>query len=262
MASSQRRPRVAVHKFSSCDGCQLAFLNLGEDLLALNELVDIVHFAEAGMLDETAQVDIAFIEGSISTNKDVQRIRTIREQSRYLITIGACATAGGLQALRNLAHTNDWLAAIYPTPDYIDSLEHVTPISSQVHVDFELWGCPINQRQLVTVIRALLWNTLPDIEQDKLCLECKRQQHVCVMVTQGTACMGPITRNGCGALCPSLGRGCYGCYGPGENPNTHALGQHLEGLGLLPEQIANQFLAINNQAEPFRSAGKNWKDKS
>jgi len=262
MESRQTKPRIAVHKFSSCDGCQLAFLNLGEDLLALNELVEIVHFAEAGMLNETATVDIAFIEGSISTTEDIQRIRTIREQSQHLITIGACATAGGLQSLRNLAHGNDWLPAIYPTVDYIDSLDHVTPISAQVHVDFELWGCPINQRQLVTVIRALLWNTMPELEQDKLCLECKRQQHVCVMVTQGTACMGPVTRSGCGALCPSVGRGCYGCYGPGENPNPTALGQRFEGFGLLPEQIANQFLAINNQAEPFTTAGKAWKDKS
>lgn len=262
MVTRQTKPRIAVHKFSSCDGCQLAFLNLGEDLLVLNELVEIVHFAEAGMLDENASVDIAFIEGSISTAEDIQRIRTIREQSQHLITIGACATAGGLQALRNLAQGNDWLQAIYPSPDYIDSLEHVTPISAQVHVDFELWGCPINQRQLVTVIRALLWDTLPDVEQDKLCLECKRQQHVCVMVTQGTACMGPVTASGCGALCPSVGRGCYGCFGPGENPNTTALAQRFEGFGLLPEQIANQFLAINNQATPFTTAGKSWKDKS
>ena len=262
MQPQQSKPRIAVHKFSSCDGCQLAFLNLGEDLLLLNDIVEIVHFAEAGMLDESARVDIAFIEGSISTNEDIQRIKHIREQSHYLITIGACATAGGLQALRNLAQADDWLAAIYPTKGYIDSLEQVTPISAQVHVDFELWGCPINQRQLLTLIRSLLWDALPDIEQDKLCLECKRQQYVCVMVTQGTACMGPVTRNGCGALCPSVGRGCYGCYGPGENPNTTALGHRFEGLGLLPAQIANQFLAINSQAQPFTTAGINWKDKS
>jgi sulfhydrogenase subunit delta len=262
MAAQNTRARIAVHKFSSCDGCQLAFLNLGEDLLALNDLVDIVHFAEAGMLDESATADIAFVEGSISTQADIERIHMIRAQSQYLITIGACATAGGLQALRNLSHSNGWLQAIYPQPEYLDSLENITPISKQVHVDFELWGCPIDQRQLVTVIRTLLWDTLPKLEQNKLCLECKRQQHVCVMVTQGTACMGPVTRTGCGALCPSVGRGCYGCYGPGESSNTKALGQRLAGLGLLSEQIANQFLSINCQAEPFKTEGKAWKDKS
>jgi sulfhydrogenase subunit delta len=261
MAAQNPKPRIAVHKFSSCDGCQLAFLNLGEDLLVLNELVDIVHFAEAGMLDETARVEIAFVEGSISTQADIERIHQIREQSQYLITIGACATAGGLQALRNLSN-GSWLQAIYAQPDYIDSLEHVTPISKQVRVDFELWGCPINQQQLVSVIRSLLWDVIPKLEQNKVCLECKRRQQVCVMVTQGTACMGPVTHTGCGALCPSAGRGCYGCYGPGENPNTAALGQWFVGLGLLPEQIANQFLAINSQAESFSSEGKTWKDKS
>ena len=261
MATQKIKSRIAVHKFSSCDGCQLAFLNLGEDLLALNELVDIVQFAEAGMLDEAAKVEIAFVEGSISSEADLARIKTIRDQSRYLITIGACATSGGLQALRNLSK-GGWLQTIYPQPEYIDSLEHVTPISKHVRVDLELWGCPINQRQLVTAIRSLLWGVLPKLEQNKVCLECKRQQQVCVMVTQGTACMGPVTHTGCGALCPSAGRGCYGCYGPAENSNTAALGQWFAGLGLLPQQIANQFLAINSQAEPFTTAGKTWKAKS
>ena len=261
MVTQNSKPRIAVHKFSSCDGCQLAFLNLGEDLLALNELVDIVHFAEAGMLDEAAEVEIAFVEGSISTQADVERIQQIREQSHYLITIGACATAGGLQALRNLSD-GGWLQAIYAQPEYIDSLHHVSPISQQVRVDLELWGCPINQQQLVTAIRSLLWGVIPKLEQNKVCLECKRQQQVCVMVTQGTACMGPVTHIGCGALCPAAGRGCYGCFGPAENPNTAALGEWFAGLGLLPEQIANQFLAINNQAEPFTTTGKAWKTKS
>lgn len=261
MTTQNTKPRIAVHKFSSCDGCQLAFLNLGEDLLALNELVDIVHFAEAGMLDETAEVEIAFVEGSISTQKDVARIQTIRDQSHYLITIGACATAGGLQALRNLSD-GGWLEAIYAQPEYIDSLQHVSPISKHVHIDLELWGCPISQQQLVTAIRSLLWGVIPKLEQNKVCLECKRQQQVCVMVTQGTACMGPVTHTGCGALCPAVGRGCYGCFGPAENANPAALGQRFAGLGLLPQQIANQFLAINSQAEPFTTTGKTWKAKS
>jgi len=261
MATQNTKPRIAVHKFSSCDGCQLAFLNLGEDLLALNELVDIVHFAEAGMLDEGTKVDMAFVEGSISTQADIEHIHRIRDQSHYLITIGACATAGGLQALRNLSE-GGWLQAIYPEPAYIDSLQHVMPISEQVRVDLELWGCPIDKRQLVSVIRSLLWGVIPKLEQNKVCLECKRQQKVCVMVTRGTACMGPVTHTGCGALCPSAGRGCYGCYGPAENPNTAALGQWFAGLGLLPDQIVRQFLAINSQAEPFTTAGKRWKDKS
>ena len=258
MPITDTKPRIAVHKFSSCDGCQLAFLNLGEDLLRLNELVDIVHFAEAGMLDEMANTDIAFVEGSISTQADIERIHKIRAQSRYLITIGACATAGGLQALRNLSHAG-WLQAIYPQPDYIDSLDHVTPISKQVRVDFELWGCPIDQHQLVTVIRSLLWETLPKLEQNKVCMECKRQQNVCVMVTRNEPCMGPVTRTGCGALCPRVGRDCYACYGPAENANTQAMANRLQGLGLLDDEVAKRFLFINSAAEQFHQEGQRWK---
>lgn len=261
MTSTPKRLQIAVHKFSSCDGCQLAFLNLGEALLDLSQRMDIVHFAEAGMLAEMAQVDIAFVEGSISTQADLTRIQKIREQSHYLVTIGACATSGGLQALRNLADSGQWMQAVYTHPEYIDSLEKVSPVAEHVRVDFELWGCPINKRQLLTLINTLSLGVLPPVEQDKLCLECKRQLQVCVMVTQSMACMGPVTRNGCGALCPSFGRDCYSCYGPAENANPESLGQWFVGLGLLPDQIANRFLGIHSHTETFNPVGQHWKNK-
>jgi sulfhydrogenase subunit delta len=196
------KPKVAVHKFASCDGCQLAFLTAGEDLLTLSSLVELVHFAEAGPVDPDAQVEIAFIEGSITTAHDIDRIKRIRSNSRYLITIGACATAGGLQALRNYAEAEQWAAAIYAQPEYISSLSTSTPIREHVKVDLELWGCPINTRQVMMVIRDLLFGVQPRIRQEKVCLDCKRQQQVCVMVTQGLPCMGPVTQTGCGAICP------------------------------------------------------------
>ena len=201
---------VAIHKFSSCDGCQLALLNLGEPLLLLTELVDILHFAEAGPLDENAKVDIAIIEGSVTTSHDIDRLNKIRDNSTYLMTIGACATSGGLQALRNMADTQQWIADIYANPAVIDSLDKSTPIKDHVKVDLELWGCPINQRQILMAIRALLFGVMPVDEHDKVCMECKRHQTVCVMVTKNESCMGPVTRTGCGALCPSVGRDCYG----------------------------------------------------
>ena len=142
------KPTVAVHKFSSCDGCQLAFLNLGEDLLKLTELVDIRHFLEAGLADENAQVDIAFVEGSVSTSEDAAKLQRIRSNSRYLVTIGACATAGGLQALRNLHDTQAWTAAVYASPEHIDSLDQVSPIRAVVKVD---------QGDGVKVFRNLVW---------------------------------------------------------------------------------------------------------
>ena len=254
------RLRVAVHKFSSCDGCQLAFLNLGETLLELSALVDIRHFAEAGMLDETAEVDVAFVEGSISTSADQARIRDIRKRSRVLVTLGACAASGGLQALRNLS-AGGWLEAVYATPEYIDSLERVMPVSAEVRVDLELRGCPVSSQQVLNALRSLSFGVLPPERADALCLDCKRAGLVCVMVAHGEPCLGPVTRTGCGALCPAAGRGCYGCYGPDENPNGAALSRRLEGLGLVAREIADRFHGINSQAPGFLEAGRRAREE-
>jgi len=248
------RPRVAVHKFSSCDGCQLAFLNLAEDLLALAERVELVHFAEAGPLDPDAEVDLAFVEGSVSTPADLERIQRIRRHSRMLIAIGACATAGGIQALRNGADGAQWIAQIYGRPDAVASLERSTPISSHVAVDFELWGCPVSGPQILAVVNSLLLGAAPRDDADKVCTECKRRNFDCVMVSRGIPCMGPVTRAGCGALCPGLGRDCYGCYGPAENANTDALAAQFGRQGLDPPAIARRFRSINSQAPAFLAA--------
>jgi sulfhydrogenase subunit delta len=248
------KPRVAVHKFSSCDGCQLAFLNLGEDLLTLAARVDLVHFAEAGPLDPDTGVDVAFVEGSVSTPEDLERIQHIRAHSGLLIAIGACATSGGIQGLRNDANGREWVAQIYSHPEAISSLERSTPLSSHVKVDFELWGCPVSGPQMLAVVNALLLGVTPRDNADKVCTECKRQGYPCVMVTHGIACMGPVTRAGCGALCPSLGRDCYGCYGPAEHANTDALALQFDRLGLTPAAIVRRFQSINSQAPVFLAA--------
>ena len=253
------KPRLAVHKFTSCDGCQLAFLNAGEALLTLSDLVDIVHFSEAGMLKPEAKVDIAFVEGSIYTPDEIQRINTIRANSKHLITIGACATTGGIQALRNAANYQAWMASIYATPHTINTLATSTAIANHVHVDWELWGCPVNTQQVLGVVRALLFGAAPKIKRDAVCHECKRQGHVCVVVTKHEPCMGPVTQTGCGALCPGVGRACYACYGPSENTNTHALGLQFKQHGLSEDKIAQQFLHINNQAPAFHQAGAYFK---
>jgi coenzyme F420-reducing hydrogenase gamma subunit len=258
------RPRVAVHKFSSCDGCQLAFLNAGPLLLELSQAVEIVHFAEAGPVDEEAPVDIAFVEGSICTHAERERIKQVRENSRFLITIGACATAGGVQALRNLYAdgAQEWTHALYARPEFIDSLDEVQPVANEVKVDLELWGCPVNTRQVMTAIRSLLFGAAPVPQAGKVCMECKRQQAVCVMVTEGSPCMGPVTRGGCGAICPSFGRDCYACYGPAMQPNSPALARRLEGLGLTPRAVAQRFHLITSQPKTFREEGTAWRGKS
>ncbi len=259
---SQAKPHVAVHKFSSCDGCQLAFINAGEVLLKLSELVEIVHFAEAGFVDEGAKVDIAFVEGSISTPQEAQRISEVRANSTTLVTLGACATAGGIQALRNICQSDEWVAAIYAQPGKIDLLPESTPIAEHVKVDLELWGCPVNAEQVMLAVRSLLFGVSAEVEQEKLCQQCKRQQQVCVLVSEGKPCLGPVTRSGCGAICPSLGRDCYGCFGPAEAVNSGALANRFAGLGLLPEAVARRFLFINSHAEPFGSEGKKWQERS
>lgn len=253
------KPRIAVHKFTSCDGCQMTFLNAGEALLALTELVEIVHFAEAGEVDPGTKADIAFIEGSISTPEEAERIKNIRANSNYLITIGSCATSGGIQGLRNAADAKEWMASVYASPQYIKTLNTSSAISRHVKVDWELWGCPVNAQQVFDAIRFLLSKATPRTKRDSECMECKRKGNVCVLVTQKQPCMGPVTQTGCGSLCPSTGRGCYACFGPKENPNTSSLGKRFESFGLSKEAIAHKFLHINNQAPAFNKAANYFK---
>ena len=255
MTDASAKPRIAVHKFSSCDGCQLALLNSMPAVLALADRIDIVHFAEAGPNDPDAEVDVALIEGSVATAHDVERIREIRKNSKYLVSIGACATSGGLQALRNRANHDAWRAAIYPNAEYIDSLAESNPIAAHVRVDRELHGCPVDSIQLLQLIQALLLGGQAEPEHDNVCTECKRRGNTCVLVTREMPCLGPVTRAGCGAICPSFGRDCYGCFGPADHTNTAALTARFRALGLSEAEIADRFLAINNQAPAFRDAG-------
>lgn len=249
------KPRLAVHKFASCDGCQLALLNAGEALLQLAQYVELVHFAEAGQVNPEAEVDIALVEGSISTPHDLDRINNIRARSRLVMTIGACATSGGLQALRNVADVGAWTAAVYAQPQYIQALAQSTPIRDHIQVDFELWGCPVNSQQVFAAVRDLLSGVVPRDNADKVCQECKRRQHTCVMVSQGLPCLGPVTRTGCGALCPGLGRECYGCYGPAENSNAPALAQQFIAMGHDAADVVKRFRAIHSTAEAFQQLG-------
>ena len=239
--------RVAVHKFTSCDGCQLALLNLEEELLTLAQRVHIIHFAEAGPVAPDAEVDLAIVEGSVSSAGEIERINKIRKQSKLLITIGACANSGGIQALRNSHEHAQWLGHIYAKPEILDSLAESTPISEHVHVDFQLWGCPVNRRQIKAVFHSVLLGVAPADSAEKLCLECKRQQVICQMVSTGIPCLGPVTRTGCGALCPSFGRDCYGCYGPAEANNKPALVNRFQGLGLQEDDITRRFAFIHSQ---------------
>lgn len=246
------KPKVAVFKFASCDGCQLSLLDVEEELLDVAEAIDIAFFPEASRRMLRGPYDIGIVEGSITTPNDVEHIREIRKSCGALITIGACATAGGIQALRNWKDIKDFIRIVYTSPEYISTLDRSLPIGSFVHVDFELRGCPINKYQLIEVINAFLHKRKPNIHTHSVCVDCKLKGNVCVMVAHGTPCLGPVTQSGCGAICPSYNRGCYGCYGPMESPNTSSLAGQFSELGETQRDISLAFRGFNAYAEAFR----------
>jgi sulfhydrogenase subunit delta len=247
------KKKLAVWKFASCDGCQLSLLDCEDELLAIAGAVEISYFLEASSATVDGPYDISLVEGSITTPHDAERIRVVRAQSRALITIGACATSGGIQALRNFADVEEFTRIVYANPDYISTLATSTPISASVPVDFELQGCPISKQQLLEVINAYLNGRRPRIRAHSVCVECKRRGNVCVMVAHGTPCLGPVTHAGCGALCPSFNRGCYGCYGPMETPNTASLDSWS---GLDDRDLVRVYRTFNALREPFREASE------
>jgi sulfhydrogenase subunit delta len=242
---------LAVWKFASCDGCQLSLLDLEDELLTLADRLQIAYFLEASSASVEGPYDVSLVEGSVTTAHDAERIREVRASSRVLITIGACATTGGIQALRNFADVEEFTRIVYASPDYISTLATSTPISAHVPVDFELNGCPINKHQLLEVISAHLNGRRPRVRAHSVCIECKRRGTVCVMVAHGTPCLGPVTHAGCGAICPAYDRGCYGCYGPQETPNTASLNAWS---GLEDRDLVRVYRTFNAAAEPFRQA--------
>ncbi len=248
-----RRRKLAVWKFASCDGCQLSLLDCEDELLAVADAIDIASFPEASRAVLKGPYDLSLVEGSITTPHDAERIQQVRRVSKYLVTIGACATSGGIQALRNFQNVEDFVRIVYATPAYISTLAHSTPIAAHVHVDFELRGCPINKTQLVEVIKAFLHGRKPHTPAHSVCMECKRRGTVCVMVAHGTPCLGPVTHAGCGALCPPYHRGCYGCFGPQETANTASLSaQWLGYMGSTSEDMVRAFRNFNAYADAFR----------
>ena len=259
LAPTQKK-RLAVFKFASCDGCQLSLLNCEDELLALAAKVEIVHFLELSSRTLPGPFDLALVEGSISTNEDIERIREIRRQSRVLVTIGACATSGGIQSLRNWADHDEFLQCVYAFPEYIDSLATSTAICQHVAVDFELRGCPVDKHQLLEVIVAFLNERNPDIPTHSVCLDCKRRGTVCIAVTQNKPCLGPVTQAGCGAICPAYNRACYGCFGPCAQANTTPLSEHYLDNGVTRQQMIHQLRNMNAGAKLFQIESNRLED--
>ncbi|HSE10950.1 MAG TPA: hypothetical protein VLB29_19970 [Nocardioidaceae bacterium] len=250
-ASEQRKPRLAVWKFASCDGCQLTLLNCEDELLHLAGEIEVAYFLEATRAVVEGPYDLSLVEGSVTTAEDAERIQQVRASSRRLVTIGACATAGGIQALRNFADVEEFRAAVYAQPEYVETLSTSTPIAAHVPVDFELRGCPIDKGQLVEVITAFVQDRKPRVTGESVCVECKRRGNICVTVAHGTPCLGPVTHTGCGALCPSYDRGCYGCFGPADTTNTVSLSGRLRELGMPQRDVRRVYSTFNTAAPAF-----------
>ncbi|MDP3980848.1 MAG: oxidoreductase [Chlamydiota bacterium] len=248
----KRKAKLAVWKFASCDGCQLSLLDCEDELLGVADAVDIANFPEASRAISKGPYDISLVEGSITTPHDAERIHAIRRMSKFLVTIGACATSGGIQALRNFGDVHSFVTMIYARPQYISTLKKSTPISDHVYVDFELHGCPINKKQLLEVLLAYLHGRKPNTPAHNVCVDCKRKGVVCVMVAHATTCLGPVTHSGCDAICPSFTRGCYGCFGPDESPNTRSLAQHWSQNGMSKDELIRMFRAFYAYSEAFR----------
>lgn len=247
------KPKLAVFKFASCDGCQLSLLDAEDELLAVADAVEIAYFLEARTRQLDGPYDVGLVEGSVTTPHDAERIQEVRKQCKYLVTIGACATAGGIQALRNWADVDDFINTVYAHPEYISTLATSTPISAHVPVDFELRGCPINKQQLLELVTALVVGRKPRVPQHSVCVECKRRGTVCVAVAQGVACLGPVTQAGCGAICPSFNRECFGCFGPKENTNLVSLTSHYQQHGADRHHLVCLTRNFNGYSDDFRA---------
>lgn len=250
-AAARPRLRVGIVKMASCDGCQLTLLDLEDELLSLAERFEIVEFPEASSMRSAGPYDLLLVEGSVSTRDQAAEIVELRRQAKRLVTIGACATYGGIQALRNWSDHDAFRSAVYAHPEYVESLATATPVSEHVEVDAELHGCPISAEQLREMLVSVAVGRRPQIRDEAVCLQCKRRSVVCVMVAQGLPCLGPVTRSGCGALCPRFGRGCYGCYGPKEQANAASLGRTFaadrEGV-----EVSRLFAGFTGWSAPFR----------
>jgi coenzyme F420-reducing hydrogenase gamma subunit len=248
-------PKLAVWKFASCDGCQLSLLDCEDELLAVADHITIANFPEASRAVLEGPYELSLVEGSVTTAHDRDRIQEVRSQSKWLVTIGACATAGGIQALRNFTDVQEFVDVVYASPEYISTLPTSTPISAHVKVDFELRGCPINKHQLLEVINAFLNDRKPNIAANSVCIECKQRGTPCITVSHGIPCLGPVTQAGCGAICPAYNRGCYGCYGPMETPNAASLATRMRELGATETELRRTFRTYNADAPAFRQQG-------
>ena len=243
------KPRVAIFSFTCCEGCGLAVIECENELLDVLNLIDLVEWRE-GLAEKAdpPDLDIALVEGSVSTHADMRKLREIRDRAKVLVAIGACATNGGLNALKNRYGMNEVKKLVYGEAGAQFDTIPARPLSAVVPVDLALPGCPIDRSEFLSVVRDVALGKTPQLPNYPVCVECKKKENVCVFF-RGMRCMGPVTRAGCGALCPTHGDGCEGCRGFVDHPNENAHRETLAEHGLTVEEVLQHFDLFNSYSE-------------
>ena len=241
------KPKIAVFAFTSCEGCSLMILNLEDEMLDLLGKVELVNFREA--IDERRDdFDIAIIDGAITMEHEVHELKEIRARAKVLIAMGACAVQGGLYYLKN--YHDPEFASKYVYGDKAGCFVSlpVRPVSHYVSVDYNLYGCPMDKREFVEVVRSLMLVKKPNIPNYPICNECRMAENVCVF-DKGQYCFGPISRAGCGAICPAHGRGCCGCRGLVDKPFVLSHRNILKERGMDVDEMLERFREFNGYWE-------------
>ena len=235
-----KKPRVAIFDFAGCEGCQLQIVNMEEEILDLISVVDVVEWRE-GMSEQSDEYDVAIIEGSITRPQDEEKLRQIRERAKILVALGACATNGGVNKLKNCFDLQEVRQVVYGADSALPHLDSAPTkaVDEVVQVDYKIYGCPIDRREFAYAVRSLVMGKRPEIPNYPVCVECKRKENVC-RYEFNEICLGPVTRAGCDARCPSFGAWCFGCRGPVDAPNVQAAREVMERYGKRAEDLEDR----------------------
>jgi coenzyme F420-reducing hydrogenase gamma subunit len=247
------KPKVAFFDFASCEGCQLQIVNLEEKILDLVDIVQVVSFREA-MKERSDEYDIAFVEGSIMRPLDEARLKDIRRNAKVLVALGACACSGGVNKLRNKWTVAEVKEEVYGDADIEgNELFDVFPtkaINEIVAVDAYIPGCPIDRNEFSKMVTSIALGRKPRLPNYPVCVECKKNENICVFELD-QFCLGPITRAGCNAICPTNGEGCDGCRGFLEDLRVNAMKDVLRKNNISLDVMMKRFNLYNYRKEGF-----------
>lgn len=241
------KPKLAVFDFACCEGCQLQIVNMEEEILYLISIVNPVQWREA-MSEESDDYDIVLIEGSITRPEDEERLRRIREKAKIVVALGACAASGGVNRIKNALNLQEAKEIVYGAAANMPHLETAPTkaVDEVVTVDYKVYGCPIDRREFAYIVRCLALGKIPEIPGYPVCVECKLKENIC-RYEYREICLGPLTRAGCGARCPSLDTWCFGCRGSIEEPNREAVKEVMTKYGKTLKDLENRMALFGSK---------------